>query len=158
MMENQLQILSESLDRKLEVLKEIQEYNQRQEKAFFAEAVDMNGFDEAVAEKDRLIEKLSLLDVGFETMYEKLAKELEGNRDKYKVQIKELQEKISKVMEMSVLIQAQEARNKKLVEQYFSRERRNLQHNRKRSAAAYNYYKSLSGTNAETSQFLDSKK
>ena len=157
-MENQLQILSESLDRKLEVLKEIQEYNQRQESAFSAETVDMGGFDEAVAEKDRLIEKLTLLDAGFETMYAKLAKELEGNRDKYRVQIKELQEKISRVMEMSVLIQAQEARNKKLVEQYFSRERRNLQQSRKHSVAAYNYYKSLSGANAESSQFLDSKK
>lgn len=157
-MESQLQILSESLDRKLEVLREIQEYNQRQEKAFSAETVDMDGFDEAVAEKDRLIEKLSLLDAGFETMYEKLAKELEGNRDKYQIQIKELQEKISKVMEMSVLIQTQEARNKKLVEQFFNRERRNLQQSRKHSAAAYNYYKNLSGANIESSQFLDSKK
>lgn len=157
-MENQLQILSESLDRKLEVLKEIQEYNQRQEAAFSSESVDMDEFDEAVAEKDRLIEKLTLLDAGFETMYEKLARELEGNRDKYKVQIKELQEKISKVMEMSVLIQAQEARNKNLVEQYFNRERRNLQQNRKHATTAYNYYKSLSGTNTETSQFMDSKK
>lgn len=157
-MESQLQILSESLDRKLEVLKEIQEYNQRQETAFSAENVDMDSFDEAVAEKDRLIDKLTLLDAGFETMYEKLARELEGNRDKYKVQIKELQGKISQVMEMSVLIQAQEARNKKLVEQFFSRERRNLQQNRKHSVAAYNYYKSLSSTNTETSQFLDSKK
>ena len=157
-MESQLQILSESLDRKLEVLKEIQEYNERQEAAFSSETVDMDSFDEAVAEKERLIEKITLLDAGFETMYEKLARELEGNRDKYKDRIKELQGKISQVMEMSVLIQAQETRNKKLVEQFFSRERRNLQQNRKHSAAAYNYYKSLNSANTETSQFLDSKK
>ena len=36
-MESQLTILSESLDRKLEVLQKIQEYNKRQEEVFSAE-------------------------------------------------------------------------------------------------------------------------
>ena len=35
-MESQLTILSESLDRKLEVLQKIQEYNKRQEEVFSA--------------------------------------------------------------------------------------------------------------------------
>ena len=40
-MENQLIILSESLDKKLEVLQKIQDYNKRQEEIFSAENVDM---------------------------------------------------------------------------------------------------------------------
>ena len=36
-MESQLTILSESLDKKLEVLQKIQEYNKRQEEIFSAE-------------------------------------------------------------------------------------------------------------------------
>lgn len=36
-MESQLTILSESLDKKLEVLQKIQEYNKRQEEVFSAE-------------------------------------------------------------------------------------------------------------------------
>ena len=39
-MENQLTILSESLDKKLEVLQKIREYNKRQEEIFSAEEVD----------------------------------------------------------------------------------------------------------------------
>ena len=47
-MENQLTILSESLDKKLEVLQKIREYNKRQEEIFSAEKVDMSLFDDAV--------------------------------------------------------------------------------------------------------------
>lgn len=53
-----------------------------------AEEVDMSLFDEAIEEKENLIQKLTLLDDGFEAMYEKLAKELEGNREKYAGQIR----------------------------------------------------------------------
>ena len=80
-MENQLTILSESLDKKLEVLQKIREYNKRQEEIFSAEEVDMSLFDDAVEEKQRLIDEVVHLDEGFEIMYEKLARELEGNRE-----------------------------------------------------------------------------
>ena len=90
-MENQLTILSESLDKKLEVLQKIREYNKRQEEIFSAEKVDMSLFDDAVEEKQRLIDEVVRLDEGFEILYEKLAKELEGNRQRYAAQIRELQ-------------------------------------------------------------------
>ena len=70
-MENQLIILSESLDKKLEVLQKIQDYNKRQEEIFSAENVDMSLFDDAVEEKQRLIDEVVRLDEGFEIMYEK---------------------------------------------------------------------------------------
>ena len=94
-MENQLTILSESLDKKLEVLQKIREYNKRQEEIFSAEEVDMSLFDDAVEEKQRLIDEVVHLDEGFEIMYEKLARELEGNRQRYAAQIRELQTKVS---------------------------------------------------------------
>ena len=96
-MENQLTILSESLDKKLEVLQKIREYNKRQEEIFSAEKVDMSLFDDAVEEKQRLIDEVVRLDEGFEILYEKLAKELEGNRQRYAAQIRELQAKVAKV-------------------------------------------------------------
>ena len=101
-MENQLTILSESLDKKLEVLQKIQDYNKRQEEIFSAEKVDMSLFDDAVEEKQRLIDEVVRLDEGFEILYEKLAKELEGNRQRYAPQIRELQSKVAKVTELSV--------------------------------------------------------
>ena len=130
-MENQLIILSESLDKKLEVLQKIQDYNKRQEEIFSAENVDMSLFDDAVEEKQRLIDEVVRLDEGFEIMYEKLARELEGNRERYAAQIRELQQKVSRVTELSVTVQAQEARNKKLIENYFAKERAGIGQRRK---------------------------
>lgn len=156
-MESQLNILSESLDKKLGVLHEIQEYNIRQEQAFREEQIDMDEFDNAIEEKDRLIEKLTKLDEGFEALYERLAEELKDNREKYADQIKVLQDKIAQIMELSVAVQAREARNKKMVEDYFKKARTGLRQNKKSSKAAYDYYKSMSGAGLNQSQFLDSK-
>jgi len=158
-MESQLNILSESLDKKLQVLRKIQEYNVRQERAFQQEEADLDSFDEAVAEKDRLIEELSRLDDGFELLYARLSEELEGNRERYAVQIRELQRKVTEVTDLSVSIQAQEVRNKKLVEEYFAKARKNIAQSRKNSKAAYDYYKSMSASTARQAQshYMDSK-
>ncbi|MCM1541737.1 MAG: flagellar export chaperone FlgN [Blautia sp.] len=156
-MENQLTILSESLDKKLQVLNEIQEYNRKQERSFLEETANLDDFDAAIEEKGRLIERLGKLDEGFETVYGRLAEELKGNREKYQLQIRELQDKIRQVTELGVSIQAQEQRNKKLVEQYFAKAHNNLRQDRKNSRAMYDYYKRMSGINMPTSQFMDSK-
>ena len=156
-MESQLTILSESLDRKLEVLQKIQEYNKRQEEVFSAEKVDIRQFDAAVEEKQHLIDEVVRLDDGFEILYEKLAKELEGNRERYASQIKELQAKVAKVTELSVSVQAQEARNKKLIESYFARERANIGQRRKNAKSAFDYYKSMSGAGYVPPQMYDNK-
>ncbi len=157
-MESQLNILAESLDKKLLVLKEIQKYNEEQEKVFQSEQVDMDGFDAAVEKKGQLIERLTRLDAGFETMYAKLSEELKNNRAKYTVQIKSLKEKVAEVTELSVSIQAQERRNKKLIEEYFARERANIRNGRKSSKAAYDYYKNMNRANFIPPQYMDSKK
>lgn len=147
-MESQLSILQESLVAKRQVLLEIQEYNRKQEEVFTAEEVDMSLFDEAIEEKGRLIERLTRLDDGFEVMYQKLARELENNREKYAAQIKVLQGQIKEITDLGVSIQAQEARNKSLIENYFSRERKNMHKSLQNSTKAYNFYKSMSGLNA----------
>ena len=157
-MESQLTILSESLDKKLDVLQKILEFNKRQEEVFSAEKVDMSLFDDAVEEKQRLIDEVVRLDDGFEIMYEKLARELEGNRQRYAAQIRELQAKVAKVTELSVSVQAQEARNKKLIESYFAKERSNIGQRRKSARSAFDYYKSMSSTGYTQPQMYDSKK
>ena len=158
-MENKLDILSESLDRKFFILAQIQECNERQAKAFAAdtEEADLDAFDREFEEKDKLIDELNQLDDGFETLYEELARELQNNKEKYAVQIRELQDKIAKVTELSVSIQTQEMRNKKLVENYFFKTRKDLKQSRQISKAAYDYYKSMSGIAYSTSRIMDNK-
>ncbi len=156
-MESHLGILSESLDKKLELLRKIQDYNKRQEECFTAGNADISGFDAAIEEKGRLIEEVRRLDAGFEALYAELAKELETNRGQYAGEIRLLQEKVAAVTDMSVTVQAQEARNKKLIEQYFAGQRREIRNGRVASRAALDYYKSMNNTNHVPPQFMDSK-
>ena len=147
-MESQLSILQESLVAKRRVLLEIQEYNRKQEAVFMADEVDMSLFDEAIEEKGRLVQKLTQLDDGFEAMYEKLSRELQDNREKYADQIRVLQQQIKEITDLGISIQAQEARNKSLIEGFFSRERSSMHRSLQKSAKAYNFYKSMSSLSA----------
>lgn len=156
-MQNQLNILSESLDQKLAILGQIQKFNELQADAFSKETADLEAFDRGFEEKDKLIDELDRLDDGFETLYEEIARELQDNKEQYAVQIRELQDKITRVTELSVSIQTQEMRNKKLVEDYFSKARNDLKQNRQTSKAAYDYYKSMSGIAYSTSRIMDNK-
>lgn len=119
----------------------------------------MSLFDEAIEEKGRLIERLTQLDDGFDSMYQKLARELENNRERYADQIHTIQQQIKEITDLGVSIQAQEARNKSLVESFFSRERKNIHTSLQNSAKAYNFYKSMSSLNAASNEpSYDSKK
>jgi len=157
-MDNSLAVLSESLSLKIDVLKRIQEYNERQKEAFSVDEPDMNSFDEAIEEKGRLIERLEELDNGFEILYENIGALLKQDKAKYAVQIREIKDKIVVVTEMSMSIQAQEARNKKLVEEYFAREKNVIKNSRVGSRAAFDYYRNMAGMNVPGHSILDSKK
>jgi hypothetical protein len=158
MTENYLVILEESLRRKLQVLEDIQAYNQRQQEIFQADNVDLDQFDSYVDEKGVLIERLNSLDNGFERLYANVAQELSGNREKYGDQIKRLQGLVSKVTEAGIAVQAQEARNKKLIEEYFRRQREGIREGRKSSKAAFDYYKNMSKSSVVMPQIMDQKK
>ena len=158
MTENYLVILEESLRRKLQVLEDIQAYNQRQQEIFQADNVDLDQFDSYVDEKGVLIERLNSLDNGFERLYANVAQELSGNREKYGDQIKRLQGLVSKVTEAGIAVQAQDARNKKLIEEYFRRQREGIREGRKSSKAAFDYYKNMSKSSVVMPQIMDQKK
>lgn len=158
MTENYLTLLEESLQKKLKVLDKIQDYNLRQQEVFQTGNAQLDRFDEYVAEKGALIEELTALDNGFESLYERVAEELKDNREKYAEQIKRLQELVTKVTESGVTIQAQEARNKQLIEKYFSKQRTGIKNGRVASKAAYDYYKNMNNTGNVPPQFMDSKK
>ena len=156
-MENQLTILAESLEQKIQVLTRIQEYNKRQEQTFLTEIVNIEEFDAAVEEKGKLIEELTRLDMGFELLYERLSEQLKNNREQYAGQIREIQKQITVVTELSMTIQAQEQRNKQLIEQYFAKNRTDLREKRVASKAAYTYYKKVNNAAYAPPQFMDSK-
>lgn len=153
-----LTILQESMEEKSKVLDEIQLYNEKQYQMFKEEQVSLNDFDQYVEEKGNLIDQLVKLDEGFEALYEKIGEEVVAQKELYAEQIKNLQALITDVTEKSVSVQAQEARNKTLIEQYFKKQRQEIKKSKQNTKAAYGYYKSMSNINTVDPQFMDQKK
>ena len=158
MIDNYLEILEGSLQKKSVVLDEIIEYNKGQEQLLKNEKVSIEDLDANMEQKDGLIQKLMELDEGFEALYGRIKEQLSDNKDSYRMQIKRLQELISQITEKSVSVQAQEARNKKLIEDYFLKEKSQIRQEKKALKVAYGYYKSMSNSGAVSSQFMDQKK
>lgn len=157
-MNNSLEVLSESLSLKIKVLQDIASYNKKQTEAFSKEEVDMESFDDAIEEKGQLIERLEELDNGFEILYGNISELLKQNKDQYANKIQEIQDKITVITEMSMSIQVEEARNKKLIEEYFDKARNDIKNSRVGSKAAFDYYKNMNGMNIPGHSILDSKK
>ncbi|MDE5589517.1 MAG: hypothetical protein K2J60_10340, partial [Acetatifactor sp.] len=79
MTENYLKVLEESLERKLEIMAKIQECNLGQQEIFQAQDVNLDEYDKFVDQKGALIEELTALDGGFETLYRNVEQELQNN-------------------------------------------------------------------------------
>lgn len=154
---NYLDIMEESLRQKSQALDEIILYNKKQEEMLKENTASLEEFDAYVDQKDALIQKLLKLDEGFESLYEHVKEELNGHREKYVNQIAAMQKLIAQITDKSVQIQAQEARNKVLIEQYVAKQKQDLQKSRVNSRKAYDYYQNLSRANAPHSQIMDQK-
>lgn len=158
MLDNYLNILEDSLTKKLSLLKQIDEVSDVQTELLKQETLDVKRFDATVDEKDEFIVELNKMDDGFEVLYEKVREELLQNRNKYVQQIKRLQNLIGQITEKSVSIQAKESRNKAALEKYFVQEKRNIGEGRRSAKAALDYYQNMSNTFSPTSRFMDQKK
>lgn len=153
-----LQIMQDSLEKKIDLLAAIEEKSKEQEVLIKNENFTFQELDENMDAKSNLIEQLTLLDHGFETLYEEIRKELLENKDQYRVQIEEIQNLIVEVTARGASIEAIEARNKTAIEAYFSREKKELQKRKNVSSVARSYYQTAKQMTNVAPQFLDTKK
>ncbi len=153
-----LSMMADSLDKKIEILKKIEHYNAEQRRILERDGVvDMDAFDATVEAKGDLIDELERLNDGFETLFDQVKEELDGNRECYKAEIAAMQERIRTITSLSGSIQAEEARNKSLAEKYFSNARREMVQGKKSAKAALDYYRSMARSTFTPPQYLDSK-
>lgn len=157
MLDRYLQILTESLEKKLDILKGIEDKCIEQS-ALISKSAPIEDINKNMEDKDKLITELLKLDEGFDAMYENIKSELLANKADYATQIRKIQQLIGDVMSKSANIEAAEARNKAQMDLRFARERKQLNKQHTASNAAYDYYKVTNKLTAVTPQFLDKKK
>lgn len=163
MTESYLEMMLRSLDRKIEILNRIEQENRKQrdlldfpvQEKEAEEVFEEEAFQRTVEEKGRLIEELLKLNEGFDLLFAKVQKELSGQWDDYRSQVRTMQEKIRMVTELSSRIQVQEQRNKALVDRYFSEERTKIKIGKRSTASAMKYYQTMNKTQHVGPQMFD---
>ncbi len=158
MTENYIQIMAESLEKKLEVLDRITEVNKRQLECSTAQSFDEEAYDEIMDEKGGLIDEMNRLDDGFTSTYELIREEVQENPEKYRDGVLKLQGLVRQAVEKAVSVEAQEKRNKAAMEAALSMKRQEIKRSRLSTSAAVKYYNAVSKINQVDPQLMDKKK
>lgn len=153
-----VQIMIDSLKKKVDVLNQIEFFNQEQRVLIQADTLDLEAFNVTVEKKGKFIDELTNLDSGFQKLYDRVKEALEGKRELYKLQIQEMQDLIAKIMQLSMSIQAEEERNKETIKAHFSKLKKEVYQIKNSQKIAQNYYNSMNKLNFVDPQFLDKKK
>lgn len=158
MNQSSVQILVQSLEKKNQILDQLISHIGLQEEFLKKEEFNMERMDQMLDEQSRLVEELERLDRGFEAVYDRLREEIIGNKARYSVQIKQMQEYIQQITAKIATINAGNMRNKMLMENQFKRQKQAIGQSVSINKAAKNYYNSMNNLNHVSPQFYDSKK
>lgn len=151
-------ILAESLKKKNAVLDEIRKANQEQKQILADENLTPEAFEKTLDQKAALIDELNQLDEGFEQIYEKVRLEIQNHMEEYAEQIHMMQEEIAEITDKTVAIQAEELRNKQLIENKFVSIKKQIREVKSSQKAVNTYYRNMMNRNVMESQFVDRKK
>lgn len=158
MLSSSMDMLEESLIKKIDIMSKIEAENERQKEILAdPDNVDEYAFDNTVDKKSELIDKLSSLDDGFQSLFDRVKEEVNANKDQYADQIRRMQSLIQEITARSASIEAAEHRNKRLAEKYFDTARRKMSTSKQTSVAAFNYYRTMNNFKEIPPQFLDKK-
>lgn len=145
--EDYIQIMIESLTKKSELLDKLISNNEEQYECVVGkhyEEIDWDSFNLVVAQKQASIDRIIKMDEGFQSLYDRVRDQLNGNKDKYSEQIKEIQRLIEKVTGQGVKISTGEERNRKIIEKVFGNRKKEIKRTRNSLKVASSYAQTMS--------------
>lgn len=153
-----LDIMVQSLTKKLAVLDAIEKVNMQQKEILEDDLSSPDAFDKTVDQKSEYIDQLDQLDSGFDKLFDRVKELLETDRESYRDKIIQMQELIRQITDRSVDLQKQEARNKELMTNRFAQVKHRAKSVRANSKATTEYYKTMMKSGLIDPQFMDNKK
>lgn len=148
MNENYVDIMLQSLKKKVTVLNQIIELNRQQKILLDDPNLPPESLEQNLSDKDQMIRKLNELDEGFEDLYNRVKDELQAQRAQYVSQISQMQDLIKEITEKSAMIQTQELRNKEKAMQKFSGIREQVKGVRNSQKVVKQYYQNMMKQNS----------
>lgn len=161
--ENYLQIMIDSLAKKEDLLDRIIEKNRKQYECVKGkeyDSVDWDAFNLLVTEKDIAINQIVEIDDGFEETYNIIKDEVMANKVKYRDKVSILKEQIGRLTDKGISIQADEERNRQIIDNLFNKSRQDIKKQRTGISVANAYYKTMSNSVVRAAEIsmLDTKK
>lgn len=150
--------LQDSLCKKKEVLQELLDLTREQQEVLQQETVDADRFEELMEDKDGKINRLNTLNAGFQSLFQKVGDTLEDKKHQYEKQIRQMQEDIRSITDLSVQIESLEHQNRDAFQAYLVRERKEIRTGRASSRTAVSYYQNMPNQHHEwQTYFMDQK-
>ncbi len=153
-----IQILIQSLNKKIAILDRILVANEKQSEIIAEEKFDFDKFDEVYAEKENLIKELNLLDSGFEKVYNRVKEILDVDKQSYTVEIKTMQDLIRTVISKGADVEVSEKRNHEAMTAKNVMMRKQVKTVKLTNRAAAEYYQTMNKLKVVEPQFMDKKK
>ena len=153
-----LEVLIQSLKKKLMILNQLAVLNQDQRDILQDENADPDAFDINVRDKDRLIQQIVELDAGFDEVYAHIKSLMERDHSAYEEQLSQMRELIRLIMAKDASIRAQEQRNYTLAQQKFASVKSKVREVKASQKMVNSYYQNMMRQSRGASQFMDNKK
>lgn len=154
---NYLQMMIDSLNMKIAILKQIRVLNEEQQRIVLQTEMDEDAFQNNLESKGELVDRITQMDEGFNSLFNRIKAELEHNKAQYTEEIRVLKQLIKEVTDLGVTIEAQEARNKTAVQNKFNSMRKKIEQAKRSTRMANAYYQNMNKISQDP-QFMDKKK
>ena len=153
-----IRMMLDILSKKEVCLKALLEATTAQESILKEEEFNEEGFTEHMKEKRTQLRKLEEFDNGFQSIYNRVAEEIQNNKEEYKDQILEMQRLITAVTDLGVKLSALEEKNRAALELKLQNGKQIIRQFKVSKQTADKYYKNMIGMQTGASYFMDQKK
>lgn len=153
-----LEVLIQSLKKKLLLLNQIIVLNQHQKEMLMDENLDPDTFDVNVREKDELITQVTQLDDGFDEVYAHIADLMAKNHVDYEEELERMRGLIRQIMAKDASIRADEQRNYELAQKKFARVKKQIREVKSSQKMVNRYYQNMMQQRQSAIQYMDNKK
>ena len=107
---------------------------QQQSEVLQQENMDIDVFEQLMAQKEKALGEINILDKGFDSVYHKVSPYLEQDKQSYRSAILEMQNLIRVITDCGVKIEGLERRNREVFQRYLLKQRQEIGNSRASSS------------------------
>ncbi|QFJ54009.1 flagellar protein FliT [Pseudobutyrivibrio xylanivorans] len=152
-------MLRESLEKKADILRVLTIRNKEQAAILQDPNSSPDDLEKNMNMKSELIDRIIMLDNGFEQLFNRVKAILDEDRETYADEIRLMQDLIREVTDLTADVEASEYRNREYAKTRFANIKKEIREVKKSNDVVTSYYKNMMSHNkVEDPAFLDKKK